>query len=338
MEQLDMTAPRLIHIGSSVVDFIYRIDRLPGPGDDLTASSFSAVPGGGFNMLVAARRSGMRTVYAGKIGDGPFGSMIADAMAAEGIERLQPVSRGVDSGTCVVFVIEADGERTFVSRPGAEGVITPDDFPFMMPTPGDWVFTSGYTLAYPGSRESQALFIESLPAHATFAFDPTGIVGEIPADLLQRVLRRTDWLSLNRTEAAAIVGQGDDAELVKRLSENYCRHARGIVLRSGSAGALLALQGAEPLFVPAFKVETVDTNGAGDTHDGAFIAALSHGYSPLDALIYANAAAAISTTRHGGPTAPDADTVNEFLKRAREEKSASAETKGTWHTEREELS
>jgi len=317
-----MPEPRLIHIGSAVVDFVYRIDRLPAPGDDLTASSFSALPGGGFNMMAAARRSRMRTAYAGKIGDGPFGTMISAALAAEGIERLQPVSRGIDNGTCVVFVTEGDGERTFVSRPGAEGVITPDDFPHMVPAPGDWVFTTGYTLAYPGSRESQARFIETLPDHATFVFDPTGIVGEIPADLLGRVLRRTDWLSLNLGEAAAIVGRADDAEMTARLFDRHCRRASGIVLRSGAAGALLALAGQAPVFVPAFSVKTVDTNGAGDAHNGAFVAALSRGLTPLDALRYANAAAAISTTRHGGPTAPDAAEIEEFLKRFGENNSA----------------
>lgn len=333
-----MTDPRLIHIGSAVVDFIYRIERLPAPGDDLTASSFSAIPGGGFNMMVAAKRSGMRTAYAGKIGDGPFGAMISAAMKAEGIDCLQPVSRGSDSGTCVVFVTEGDGERTFVSRPGAEGMITPDDFPFMMPAPGDWVFTTGYTLAYPGSRESQAQFIENLPDHATFAFDPTGIVGDIPVDLLHRVLGRSDWLSLNRAEATAIVGESEDGEMAERLFAQHCRRARGIVLRSGASGALLALAGEAPVFVPAFRVAAIDTNGAGDAHDGAFIAALSRGMNQLDALAYANAAAAISTTRHGGPTAPETDEINDFLKRAREANSASAETKGTLALQREEWS
>jgi sugar/nucleoside kinase (ribokinase family) len=324
-----MASPRLIHIGSAVVDFIYRLDRLPAPGDDLTASSFSALPGGGFNMMVAAARSGMRTAYAGKIGDGPFGMMIAEALAAEGIERLQPVSHGIDSGTCVVLVTEADGERTFVSHPGAEGVITPADFVHMAPAPGDWVFTTGYTLAYPDSRQNQALFIESLPEDAIFAFDPTGIVGEIPGNILHRVLARTDWLSLNRSEAAAIAGPGDDIDMAWRLANQYCPRARGIVLRSGASGALLALRGSAPVFVPAFRVDTVDTNGAGDAHDGAFIAALAQGRQPHDALLYANAAAAVSTTRHGGPTAPTTDEIDQFLKRAREENAAAAETKGT---------
>lgn len=317
-----MASPKLVHIGSAVIDFIYRIERLPGPGDDLTASAFQALPGGGFNMMVAARRSGMRVAYAGKIGDGPFGNMLAEAFAAEGIECTQPRSRGIDSGTCVVLVTENDAERTFVSRPGAEGVISRDDHAYMQADPGDWVFTSGYTLAYPGSRDGQAEFIAALPPHVVFAFDPTGIVVDIPRPILETVLRRTDWLTLNVAEATAIAGSGSREELAARLLSEHCPSARGVVIRAGAAGALLALRGAEPVFVPAFRVETVDTNGAGDAHDGAFIAALAAGRSPIEALRYANAAAAISTTRHGGPTAPVASEIDEFLARAREASSA----------------
>jgi len=318
-----MVSPRLIHIGSAVIDFIYRLDRLPAPGDDLTASTFAALPGGGFNMMVSARRSGMPTAYAGKIGDGLCGAMLAQAFKAEGIDCLQPISLGIDSGTCVVLITEADAERTFISKPGAEGVITPDDYPFMRPEPGDWVFTSGYTLAYPGSRDSQASFIAGLPTEVVFAFDPTGIVSEIPADILTSVLLRTDWLSLNRSEASVIAGSGNDHELAARLLADHCPQTKGVVIRAGSAGALLALRDATPVFVPAFRVDAVDTNGAGDTHVGAFIVALSQGQKPVDALLYANAAAAISTTRHGGSMAPTGKEINEFLTRARDEKSAS---------------
>jgi sugar/nucleoside kinase (ribokinase family) len=323
-----MADPRLIHIGSAVVDFIYRLERLPMPGDDLTAESFAALPGGGFNMMLAAKRSGMNVAYAGKIGDGLCGVMLSAAFTAEDIDCLQPPSKGIDSGTCVVL-ITADSERTFVSKPGAEGVITPEDFQYMWPSPGDWVFTSGYTLAYPGSRDSQAQFISQLPSETTFAFDPTGIVYEIPDDILKTVLARTEWLSLNRSEAALIAGVGPDKVLAERLLRDYCPRAHGVVIRAGSAGAMLALRDAASLFVPAFEVKTVDTNGAGDTHAGAFIAALSQGREPIEALRFANAAAAISTTRHGGSVAPTAQEIEEFLRRAREENSAISGAKGT---------
>ena len=322
-----MADPRLIHIGSAVVDFVYRIRRLPEAGDDLTATSFAALPGGGFNMMVAARRSGMKTVYAGKVGAGPFGTMISDALKIEDIDQWQRPSPGIDSGTCVVLVTEADGERTFVSRPGAEGLMTAEDLADLLPAPGDWVFTTGYTLTYPGSQHGQTAYIDGLPDHANFVFDPTGVVSEIPADLRDRVLRRADWLSLNRSEAAAIIGSGTDHEMAKRLFDLSPR-SRGIVLRLGAEGALLALKGQDPVLLPAFQVATVDTNGAGDAHNGAFIAALAQGRSPHEAVIYANAAAALSTTRHGGPTAPHAEEINEFLRRAREENAAPADIKG----------
>ncbi|MDB5522475.1 MAG: hypothetical protein JWM58_238 [Rhizobium sp.] len=316
-----MASPRLIHVGSAVIDFIYRLERLPAPGDDLTASTFAALPGGGFNMMLAAKRSGMPTAYAGKIGDGLCGSMLTAAFKAEGIDCLQPPSIGIDTGTCVVLITE-DSERTFISKPGAEGVITPADFIHMQPLSGDWVFTSGYTLAYPGSRLSQARFISELPEATVFAFDPTGIVSEIEGDILNTVLARTNWLSCNRAEASVIAGPGTDHELAGRLLTRYCPRAEGIVIRAGSSGALLALRGKVPVFVPAFRVETVDTNGAGDTHVGSFIAALGRGKPPVGALRYANAAAAISTTRHGGSVAPTASEINQFLTRAQEKNSA----------------
>lgn len=307
-----MPSPQLIHIGSAVIDFIYSIERLPGPGDDLTASSFAALPGGGFNVMVAARRSGMNVAFAGKTGDGLCGAMLRNALGAERIACLQPPSIGIDTGNCVVLVT-ADAERSFVSKPGAEGVIAEADFTFMQPEPGDWVFTSGYTLAYSGSRDAQAQFICQLPTDAVFAFDPTAIIHEIPEDILANVLARTDWLSLNRDEAVLIAGPGSDEELAQRLLSAHCPQAKGVLIRAGALGALLALRDQAPVFVPAFAVEAVDTNGAGDTHVGAFIAALVQGRSPVEAVRYANAAAAISTTRQGGSVAPTGSEIEAFL-------------------------
>ena len=68
--------------------------------------------------------------------------------------------------------------------------------------------------------------------------------------------------------------------------------------------------------MPGFPVDAVDTNGAGDTHAGVFIAALAHGADPLEAARRANAAAALSVTRPGPATAPTAAELAEFLARA----------------------
>ncbi|MCO6187618.1 PfkB family carbohydrate kinase [Rhizobium sp. L1K21] len=312
-----MAEPRLFHIGSAVIDYIYQLERLPNPGDDLLASDFAVSPGGGFNMLLAAKRSGMESCYAGKIGNGPAGALLEAALRAEGIKSLNNKAADIDTGTCIVL-ITSDGERTFISRQGAEAQMTMAELNAVPAAAGDWVFTSGYTLAYPECRQALARFIESLPKDRSFVLDPTGAVAAIPADILARVLKRADWLTCNEAEGQQIAGEMEGQALSQALLERFCPNAKGVVVRCGGKGAFLALRGQAPLFLPAFKVETIDTNGAGDVHAGAFIAALARGESPQNALRRANAAAAMSTTRKGGASAPTRQEVEAFLNRAQE--------------------
>ncbi|WP_442582497.1 PfkB family carbohydrate kinase [Mesorhizobium sp. ASY16-5R] len=307
-----MNPARLVHVGSAVVDYVYRIDALPTPGEDKIADAYAQVIGGGFNMMAAAARTGMKVLFGGQHGTGPVGDFLRRALAAEGIDILTPQAPDRDTGNCVVLVT-ADAERTFVSIAGAEGFLTPASLAPVMPGAGDWVFTSGYTLTYPDSREVLADWIAALPAGIIFALDPTSVVAGIPCDLLARVLKRTDWLSCNAYEAGVIAGQGTVEETAARLLSEHCPNAAGIVIRQGERGCFLRLANGNAWHVPAFAVDAVDTNGAGDTHVGAFVCALSRGADPLEAARYANAAAAISVTRHGGSSAPTHAEIEIFL-------------------------
>ncbi|CDX17798.1 putative kinase [Mesorhizobium sp. ORS 3324] len=303
---------RLVHVGSAVVDYVYRIDALPAPGTEKTASSYARVAGGGFNMMVAASRTGMQVAFGGQLGTGPDGDFLRAALAAEGIATLTPPSPAMDSGNCVAM-ISGDAERTFVSWPGAESVLTRDMMAPIKPAPGDWVFTSGYTLSYPGSRDALADWIAALSPEIPFVFDPTPVIAEIPRQILNRVLARTTWLSCNTNEAAEIAGAGDAQTVAVRLLAEHCPKAAGVVIRAGAHGCLVRLADGDTRAVPGFAVHAVDTNGAGDAHIGAFVSALSRGLSPWEAARYANAAAALSVTRHGGSSAPTGHEIQEFL-------------------------
>jgi len=303
---------RLVHAGSAVVDYVYRVDSLPRPGTEKIAQSYSRVAGGGFNMMVAARRAGMPVVFSGQHGTGPNGDFLRAAFAAEDIEVLAPPVPLVDSGNCVVLV-SADAERTFVSWPGAEGSAGPAASALAGIEPGDWVFASGYTLSYPKSRDALADWIEALPEAVPFVFDPTPVVEEIPATILARVLARTTWLSCNAAEAAHIAGAGDIAADAEILMSRRCPSAVGLVIRSGEAGAFIRLRDETSSVIAGFRVAAVDTNGAGDTHIGAFVSALARGELPIEAVRYANAAAAISVTRHGGSVAPTDAEIRLFI-------------------------
>lgn len=303
---------RLIHAGSAVVDYVYRIDSLPAAGTEKTAASHARIAGGGFNLMVAARRAGMDVAFAGRLGTGPDGDFLRAALDREAIAVLLPPAEGIDSGNSVVLVTD-DAERTFVSWPGAETKLEHADLASVAPRAGEWAFTSGYTLSYPGSREALAGWIETLPPGIPFVFDPTPVVAEIPPPILQRVLAHTHWLSCNDAEAEFIAGGGDIRANAALLVERHCPQAAGVVIRSGKDGAFVRLRSGAEKSIAGFEVEAVDTNGAGDTHIGAFISALARGEEPFAAVLYANAAAAVSVTRHGGSSAPTDKETNSFL-------------------------
>ena len=303
---------RLLHVGSAVVDYVYRLDSLPESGTEKTAMHHQRSVGGGFNMMIAALRSGMDVAYGGQHGEGPDGNLLRTALAAEGIATLASPSPGHDTGNCVVIVTD-DAERTFVSWPGAESRVDAEMLARIDVRPGDWAFVSGYTLSYPGSRDALADWIEALPPAIPFVFDPTPVVSDIPKPILARVLARVTWLSCNLDEARAIAGPSAVEEIAARLFRRHCPHAEGVVIRVGAEGCFVRLADGTSSMVPGFRVTAVDTNGAGDTHIGAFVAALSRDEDPFAAARYANASAAISVMRPGGASAPTNKEIHAFL-------------------------
>jgi len=316
---------RLLHLGNVVIDVVLDVPALPDRGGDVLATGSRMAPGGGFNVMAAAARQGMRVAYGGAHGSGPLAAMARAALADERIEVLLPPKAGIDTGFVVVMV-DASGERTFVTSRGAEATMTPADLAGIEAATGDAVYLSGYGLAYPGNRAALLDWLGRLGAAPTVFVDPGPLVRLIPADVVDRVLARVDWWTCNAREAAALAGCADPADAASALAARAraqrkavqraaAQPARslGVLVRTGPSGCLLCHPGTAPVRVPGFDVAVVDTNGAGDAHVGAFIAALASGADETVAARTANAAAALAITRRGPATAPDRDELSAFL-------------------------
>ena len=133
---------RLVFAGEAIVDLLMRVPALPGRGADMLAESASIEVGGGFNIMAAAVRQGLPVVYAGGHGTGPWGDRVRAALAAEGIRLLRPPDPDRDTGFDVALV-EANGERTFVTALGAESLRSPDAWDVVRLRPGDAVLRLG---------------------------------------------------------------------------------------------------------------------------------------------------------------------------------------------------
>lgn len=314
---------RLVFAGEALVDIVMRVPALPARGGDLLATSAEVTAGGGFNVMAAAARQGLPVLYAGGHGSGPWGDVIRASLAAEGIAVLRPADQDRDTGFDVALV-EPDGERTFVTRLGAEMVRGPRGWDVVPAGPGDAVYVSGYGLAAGETGPALSAWAAALPPGALLFVDPGPLAAQIPAAVLDPVLARCDWLSCNEREAALLAATRltrtdppaspcGPADAARRLLARV-----NVIVRAGVAGCYLARRGsAGPVHVPAPRVAAVDTTGAGDAHSGVFLAALASGLSPLAAAARANAAAAFAVTRQGPATAPTRDELDAWLLLAR---------------------
>ena len=304
---------RLLHLGNVVVDLALNVPFWPERGADVLAAASGVSPGGGFNVLAAAARQGLRAAYAGAHGQGPFADLARAALAAEGIEVLLPPRPGPDTGL-VIAVVDGGGERTFLTAPGAEASLGAADLAAVTAAPGDVVYLSGYSFARPGSRAALLDWLARLgPAANLVVFDPGPLADQIPAAALAAVLSRTDWLTCNAREAAILSGGRDPLAAARVLAGR--QQGRGVIVRTGPGGCFLSQGGGPPAAVPGFAVRVVDATGAGDAHAGVFIAALAGGAAPAQAARRANAAAALAVTRAGPATAPTAAELQRFLAR-----------------------
>jgi sugar/nucleoside kinase (ribokinase family) len=301
---------RLVCLDTVLVDVELRVSAFPPHAGDVRALEQLVTTGGGFNAMSAASRHHLQADYAGRLGNGPFAEIAAASLANEGIGMPIEANRELDAGICVVLV-EPDGERTFITAPGAEGTLRASDLASLDVGEGDYVLVSGYNVMYSGGAEMVLDWLGTLSADTVVLFDPATRVGDIPPSNLDVVFSKATWLLCNAQEATQLAVIGDVVESAEALAAMNDRI--NVVVRRGADGCVVALNHGTAIPVEGFVTEVVDTNGAGDVHNGVFIAELASGRDALGSARWANAAAAIAVSRLGPATSPTREEVAAFI-------------------------
>ena len=294
-----------------MIDVAMVIGSLPVRGGDAHASRRLVSAGGGFNVMSAVRRQGLDTVYAGQLGRGPFAEVARASLDREGIAVGVRARGDVDLGICVVLV-DASGERTFVTASGAELTLGARDLVDVGVRAPDVVYLSGYNVVYPEVSRSVVPWVSELALPIRVAFDPGPRVRDIDPHVLGALLARVDWLLCNAEEARVLSGEEDVARGARALQARWgCEH---VVVRDGARGCFSA-HGAALRRAEGFDTVVVDTNGAGDVHNGVLMAELLRSTPLEEALLRANAAAAIAIATLGPATCPLRADIDEMLRR-----------------------
>jgi len=307
-----MASARLVVLDSVMVDVLVKVAALPVRGSDTLATEAMITTGGGFTVAAAAHRHGIDAAYAGKLGTGPLSDVAHAALRREQVAAPVDPDPDHDVGFCLV-IVDGEGERTFITAKGAELALTRADLDVVAVSAGDVVYASGYNLVYPEIGATVAQWLDGLDPGVTLAFDPGARVADIPAELASAVLARADWLLCNTTEATSLSGESDPEAMANDLLART--GGSGVVIHDGERGCWVATPTQRCVRVASFPARVVDTNGAGDTHNGVFLAELSRGSDVLEAARRANGAAALAVERLGPATSPTHDELTAWFAR-----------------------
>jgi ribokinase len=298
----------MLVVGSINMDLAVRCPTLPGPGETVLGSSLVQSPGGkGGNQAVAAAKLGGATSMLGCIGADAFGRDLAAALQAAGVRTDLLVVRGERSGVALIEVADG-GENSIVVVSGANWLVEPDDV----------------RQALDRIRDAQALLLQlEIPLATVIAAAQAArergiqvLLDPAPArPLPDALLRAVDIILPNQHEAAVLTGlEHVDAATARLAGDRLRERGVGTALIKLGADGVLMVNASGARQVAGHRVDTVDTTAAGDCLAGALAVALIEGRSLDDAVIFANAAAALSTTHPGAQESmPTRAEVDRFL-------------------------
>ncbi|MFC4525632.1 ribokinase [Dyella halodurans] len=276
---------RVVVVGSINMDLVTLATRFAAPGETLLGERFLTVHGGkGANQAVASARLGAEVALVGALGDDAFGAQLHDGLAREGV-ALEHVARIANCGSGTASITVAQGENHIIVVPAANARVTPAQ-----------IERAQTTLA-----SADAILVQmEIPLDAVEATLRLGhrlgkpvILNPAPAQPLPREwLKLARYLTPNQHELAILLG-ADPAEDFRALMQ---RSPAPVVLTRGADGAWYD-DGGKPVHQPGFKIEVVDSTGAGDTFNAALAVFLHEGLP--SAVRKSCAAAALSVSRLG---------------------------------------
>lgn len=276
----------VVVVGSANLDLVARTPRLPKPGETVTGSNYFEFCGGkGANQAIAASRAGARTAFIGALGNDHAGETLLAAFKNDNVDISAVRVVSAPTGRALIGVSD-DGENSIIVIPGANHAITIDDLEMNAE-----IIASAKVL----------LCQLEVPLEVVQrAFELAGenslrILNPAPAQSLSKdLLQLVDVITPNEHEMMLLGGP-----------QGLLKHGvKTIIVTQGARGALMIAKNGETQ-IPPFKVDPIDSTGAGDAFCGMLAARLAIGEPIQNALKAAVVSGALATLIEGAvPSLP----------------------------------
>lgn len=279
--------PVVLCAGIAVEDFLFKVDTFPAPGTKMRASDLVATTGGcAANAAVAVARLGGRARFSGPVGTDDASRRFLDALAKTGVDPSGVLA--VEGGSISVsgIFIDRAGEKMVATLHGRglDGAAPPDAAALVADIDVLLVDNRFPAFVAPICRAAAA---RSIPVvldvdKATRIDDP--------------LFATASHLIFSSEALAATTASADLGAALIRIAKGV----RGFLAVTNGPDDVLWLERGALRRMPVFKVEAVDSLGAGDSFHGGFALALAEGRDEVAAMRFGAAAAALKCTRFGG--------------------------------------
>jgi len=289
---------RFFVVGDVSVDLIYLVDRLPEPGEEVTARRMLYRPGGAAATVAAQLASLGHTVFlASRVGSGPLSAIAVEGLKQAGVELRYLQEDPEHPTTTVLVFLYPGGERSMVASVGASRYLDAAEFKPRILDTIDAVIVSAYALVGGPQREYAVKVMAAAKKRGVPVFVDlgTGAVRQAGPDLLASLLP-ADYLLMNQAELLELTGADSISEGVAILRQAGIERS---IVKVGPLGAIVATPEEEALVEPYEVEEVVDTTGAGDAFTAGFVHGVLAGLPPMEAARVGNVAGALATTAVG---------------------------------------
>ncbi|MBA4714695.1 MULTISPECIES: sugar kinase [Citrobacter] len=292
---------RIACVGIAVMDRIYYVEGLPTEGGKYVAKRYTEVGGGpAATAAVAAAKLGAQVDFIGRVGDDDTGNSLLAELESLGVNtRYTRRYTGAKSSQSAIMV-DAQGERIIVNYPSPDLLHDADwlneiDF-------SQWDVVLADVRWHEGARQAFTL--------ARRAGVMTVLDGDVTPQDISELVALSDHAAFSEPGLARLTGINDSEAGLKQAKTLTNGH---VYVTRGSEGCDWIKNNALQ-HQSGFKVDVVDTTGAGDVFHGALAFSLAGGDAPEDAVRFASGVAALKCTRPGGRAGiPDCDQTRSFL-------------------------
>lgn len=282
----NVPAVDVVGVGLNATDMLIPLDRFPERGSKTEYAHASVMPGGqAASTVVACCAWGLSARYVGKLGDDDAGRLHRREFARVGVEaRLIEVANAASPQSLIL--VDSGGERTVLCRRDEQLLLQPGDLD------REWIV------------KSRALHVDGYETAAATQAAQWAREAGVPviADLdeiydgVRELVRNVDYLIVSRDFPGRLTGARNLPQALKRIRDEYgCRLTAATLGQDG----VLAWDGAQLVHRAAYRVNVVDTTGAGDIFHAGFIYGLLQCWPLERQLDFACAAAALNCTCQG---------------------------------------